>query len=253
MAHREQIHFISGARDILFPVIPNSNIFEVGSYDVNGTIRNIFNSCETYVGADLVAGPGVDIVGSGHEIDLENDKFGLTLSCECFEHNPFWVETFQNMYRMTQPDGYVVVTSASRGRIEHGTARTTMSDSPGTSAVGINYYRNLNEIDFASKLPLTEMFSDYKFWYIKASCDLYFVGRKRGNVNTFDIAHRFTKLINEVNSLSGRHRGLLRQFLFETYRLPLNISSFILNDERFQDFAVVYDRLFTPFKSSRQP
>lgn len=248
MAHREQLRFIQNFRDELLGDISNVDILEIGSYDVNGTIRKIFQKCMSYEGADLTPGPGVDIVGSGHEIQRPDESFDLTLSCECFEHNPFWVQTFDNMHRMTRPDGLMVITCGSRGRIEHGTSRTTMTDSPGTSAVGIDYYRNLEEADFRAKLKIDNMFSDYCFWYVKASSDLYFIGRKRGTSLDKAIAKRFAPKIAEIETLSAKHRSFLRQFLFKTYRLPLDLLANAVNDERFQGFAVAYDRLFGPFK-----
>jgi len=32
------------------------------------------------------------------------NSFDCTISVECFEHNPFWLETFVNMLRMTRED-----------------------------------------------------------------------------------------------------------------------------------------------------
>ncbi len=50
-------------------------------------------------------GPGVDVVSSGHALDFPDETFDVTLSCECFEHNPYWLETFRNMHRMTKAGG----------------------------------------------------------------------------------------------------------------------------------------------------
>jgi SAM-dependent methyltransferase len=254
MAHREQLEFIHGSRNILSEDLSEADILEIGSCDVNGTIRRIFSGYRSYIGVDLAPGPGVDTVGSGHDLRLPDNSFALTLSCECFEHNPFWLATFMNMHRMTRPDGYVLITCGSLGRIEHGTARTTMSDSPGTSALGINYYRNLTKADFTNgPLRLADMFSDYVFWYIKASSDLYFVGRKRGTRSDRDLSMRYASLIEGIESLSARSRGAVRQALFALYRLPLNVIANILDDQHFQGFAVAYDRLFGLFKTGRRP
>ena len=155
-------------------------ILEVGSYDVSGTIRDIFANPASYIGADLVAGPGVDIVKAGQDIDLESDSQDLTLSCECFEHNPHWLETFQNMIRMTQPGGLVVFTCASRGRLEHGTDRTAAHDSPGTSSLGWNYYKNLEQLDFESRLNLGDYFTVFKFYYLPSHADLFLFGVNKG-------------------------------------------------------------------------
>jgi hypothetical protein len=40
-----------------------ARVLDVGSYDVNGTYKDIINDpAWTYVGADLAAGPNVDVV-----------------------------------------------------------------------------------------------------------------------------------------------------------------------------------------------
>ena len=116
MAHPEQTGFIRLMRDFVFP--SSGSVLEIGSYQVNedGRLRAIFSGC-SYTGVDLVEGPGVDIVASGHEVNLPSDSFDVALSAECFEHNPLWRETFANMYRMTKPGGVVIITCASKGRV----------------------------------------------------------------------------------------------------------------------------------------
>lgn len=83
-------------------------------------------------------GPGVDIVCPGHEADSPTGHFDTMVSAECFEHNPFWVETFSNMLRMTLPGGLVAVSVATTGRGEHGTPRTSALESPLTVGRGGN-------------------------------------------------------------------------------------------------------------------
>ncbi len=39
-------------------------------------------------------------------------------SCECFEHDEHWPDTFRNMYAMTRKGGGLVFTSACTGRLE---------------------------------------------------------------------------------------------------------------------------------------
>ena len=45
--------------------------------------------------------------------------------------------------------------------------------------MGLNYYRNLGAADF-SELPLGEMFSTYRFWYLATHFDLFFAGVRTG-------------------------------------------------------------------------
>jgi SAM-dependent methyltransferase len=207
-------------------------ILEVGSYDVNGSTRQIFAGSD-YIGADLCEGPGVDIVRSGHEIDFPDASFDLTISCECFEHNPYWVETFRNMHRMTKPGGLVVITCASRGRLEHGTPRANYYGSPGTSSLGMDYYRNLAQDDFTSALPLNELFDARRFFYIRKNHDLYFIGWKKGTSRFCGDIERFSDDVKAINRL-GRKR-------IKIFDVPVSIARLLpLDDRSFQNFVFRY-------------
>lgn len=236
------------SKDKLFPDVSNKRVLEVGSYDVNGTIRKIFNGSKSYTGADLTLGPGVDIAMSGHELNAPDGSFDISLSCECFEHNPFWKATFSNMIRMTAPGGYVIMTCGSVGRIEHGTSRTTLAHSPGTAAVGINYYKNLGESDYLAEFDFATLFFEYRFWNIKSSCDLYFIGRVRGGVLEKTLTEDFSNSVVDLEKLSSEFRGRLRQFAFRIYRAPLDFVASRLSDGAYQNFAVRYDRIWSFFK-----
>ena len=179
MAHFQQLHFVEQLARHMAERWDDRRVVEIGAADVNGSIRPFFAGAH-YTGVDLAPGPGVDLVGDGHDVAIETDSVDLAISCECFEHNPKWRETFQNMHRMTRPGGIVVVTCASRGRLEHGTTRTRPQESPGTVAVGWDYYRNLNRADFERDFDLPSMFETFAFYRNDVSKDLYFAGRKRG-------------------------------------------------------------------------
>ncbi len=109
MAHAQQLQFVRLVSEHLAADYSGKRVLEVGSYDVNGSIRQLFRG-SSYVGVDLLAGPGVDLVCDGHRLDHADDSYDLTLSCESFEHNPQWRETFLNMHRMTKPGGIVLFT-----------------------------------------------------------------------------------------------------------------------------------------------
>lgn len=174
MAHPEQREFFESVR-LRFPhMFSGVKVLEVGSLDINGTVRDFFTDCD-YIGVDLDEGPGVDVVAQGQELDYPDQFFDTVVSAECFEHNPYWLETFQNMYRMC--NGLVVFTCATEGRREHGTTRTTPSDSPFT--LNWDYYKNLTEDDFADSLNLNQMFQRHSFSVNHNSHDLYFWGLVR--------------------------------------------------------------------------
>lgn len=173
MAHIEQRDFFLSVKDKFPHFFTDVSVIEIGSLDINGSVRDFF-SANRYVGVDLAEGPGVDLVGEGQDIDFEDRSFDVAVSAECFEHNPYWLETFNNMYRMA--DKFVIFTCASDGRPEHGTSRTTPENSPFT--IKWDYYRNLNEKDFRMNFDFDSSFNEYNFYYNLISKDLYFWGIK---------------------------------------------------------------------------
>jgi SAM-dependent methyltransferase len=156
-----------------------ARVLEVGSLDINGSVRELFSNCD-YTGVDLQLGPGVDLACQGQLVEFPTAHFDTTISAECLEHNPFWRETVANMLRMTRPGGLVLISCATTGRLEHGTTRTNPDASPFTSAEKWEYYRNLTATDIKSSLNLDGWLADSGSWVNFITRDLYFVGIRRG-------------------------------------------------------------------------
>jgi hypothetical protein len=174
MAHEQQREFFESVKAQFPQFFDNVNVIEIGSLNINGTVRDFYTNTTGYIGVDLDEGRDVDLVMEGQDVDFPDRSFDVAVSAECFEHNPYWAETFLNMYRMA--DKFVVFTCASTGRAEHGTSRTTPENSPFT--VKWDYYRNLNANDFKNNFDLDFMFKEHYFLYNMTSCDLYFWGIK---------------------------------------------------------------------------
>lgn len=228
MAHWEQRDFVEKIRKGLPQYFSQSKVLEVGSLNINGTIRDFFIDCK-YIGIDVSPGLGVDVICEGQNYNAPDDTYDVVCSAECFEHNPYWFETFQNMIRLCKDDGLVFFTCATDGREEHGTSRTTPSDSPLTIELGWNYYMNLNEKDFTSKLNFDLYFKEYHFEINDQSHDLYFWGIVDKNkldpipvigipiVNGFQWLERLVESIdypvNELVIINNNGRGELTQEL----------------------------------------
>ncbi len=175
MSHPQQMAYIQSLRQ-RFPVaFTGKKVLEVGSLNINGSVRSFFLACD-YTGIDVGAGKDVDIVCEGQKYDAPDNSFDTTISCECFEHNPYWAETFANMIRMTKPGGLVIFTCATTGRREHGTTRTTPQDSPLTVGLQWDYYRNLTAADFKEKFDFEKLFKVHEFAVNPSAADLYFWG-----------------------------------------------------------------------------
>ncbi len=91
-------------------------ILEVGSQNVNGTLRDCAPPGSTYVGVDMTAGEGVDIVLTDpHVLPFAEEYFDATLASSCLEHDQmFWV-TFLEMLRVTRTGGYLYLNTPSNG------------------------------------------------------------------------------------------------------------------------------------------
>ncbi len=251
MAHDQQLKFIEILSNELFSKSKNKTlkVIEIGSYIINQSIRGYFKNASEYIGVDLIPGPGVDYVGSGDKAPFADGYFTVSVSCECFEHNPNWIATMKNMHRMTKKGGLIVISCASRGRIEHGTTRTNGPQfSPGTHFLGWNYYKNLNEKDFVKNLDLKQMFSDHLFLYNGYSHDLYFIGLVAGNESLFDwnrerIRKKLLQINRIINAKKLKSLIIFRYFFYA----PLFLFSF-LPDQLYQSIAVPYSKIFLRYK-----
>lgn len=175
MSHPAQHDYIRYVKNKFPEQFVNKQVLEVGSLNINGTVRDFFSNCY-YIGIDVAEGKDVDVVCEGQNFKAPTESFDVTISCECFEHNPHWVATFANMYRMVRPGGLIIMTCATTGRAEHGTTRTTPIDSPLTIGLGWDYYKNLEEKDFRENFNIDSMFRNFEF--LSQNSDLYFYGIK---------------------------------------------------------------------------
>jgi len=178
MAHTQQFDYIKKLKTQFPQHFSNVVVLEVGSLNINGTIRTFFDNC-AYLGIDIGVGKGVDLVCEGQNLNHPDNSYDTVGSCECFEHNPYWVETFANMHRMTKPGGLLFMTCATTGRPEHGTTRTSPMDSPLTIGKSWDYYENLTEKDFRDNFDIESMFANYEFSVDPEHCDLFLYGIKK--------------------------------------------------------------------------
>lgn len=96
-------------------------VLDVGSLDVNGTVRPIFSDATEYVGVDMQAGQGVDIAMNSHELPKQFYKqFFDTIVClETLEHDDmFWV-TIDAMHSLLKKGGHLIITTPTFKFPEH--------------------------------------------------------------------------------------------------------------------------------------
>ncbi len=180
--HTEARDFTIFVKNILANYFVKKRVLDVGSGDINGNNKFLFENC-LYAGNDVIKAQNVTIVSKTKDLPFLNDTFDTIISTECFEHDPEYKESIKKIYSMLKPDGLFCFTCASTGRPEHGTRRTSPHESYGT--IGnlndmADYYKNLTEQDLREVLDLNELFSVWDTYYNSESKDLYFVGIKKG-------------------------------------------------------------------------
>ncbi len=70
----------------------NLKVIDLGSYDVNGTLKDIVPEAWEYCGLDRVSGPNVDsVMGADYIIPFPPSTADLVISSSCFQYvrNPF--------------------------------------------------------------------------------------------------------------------------------------------------------------------
>ncbi len=84
-----------------------TTIADVGSMDVNGSYRQIFQSPRwRYIGIDIAAGKNVDIVlKDAYRFPLGRSSVDVVISGQAFEHIEFFWLTWMEMVRILRPGG----------------------------------------------------------------------------------------------------------------------------------------------------
>lgn len=104
--------------------VAGKTVLEVGSMNVNGGLRELIESLgpAAYTGIDIAPGKGVDAVCACRDIPscFGNDSFDLVLATEVLEHIECWQEAIRNMKAVCRPDGYILVSTRSKGFLYHG-------------------------------------------------------------------------------------------------------------------------------------
>lgn len=124
--HNEVADFIKRSAGLVAPDRTLGRVIEVGSRDVNGTVRDVLTEAgyewAFWLGIDCMDGPGVDIV-SPAEVALgvvDSGSFDLAVTTEVLEHAQQWRMILAALVRVVKPGGHLIVTCAGPGRPPHG-------------------------------------------------------------------------------------------------------------------------------------
>ena len=195
--HKEQITYLNKMKEKFPEAFRNRKVLDIGSFNVNGNEKPWFDDCD-FIGLDLLPGPGVDVACPANEYDAPDCTFDTIISCECWEHNPYYKESIMNAIRMLKPGGYFIWTCATTGRPVHGTKTQDEIDKKNKKTSQGNtvenwktmpnvekdnwdneYYKNITEDDIRYFCDVDSIFDKYEFEVELNHCDLYFFGIKK--------------------------------------------------------------------------
>ena len=91
-------------------------VIEIGSQDVNGSLRSVTPSHFEYIGVDFVEAKGVDIVLTDpYALPFPDNSADIILSSSCLEHSEMFWLAFLEMMRVLKPSGLLYINVPSNG------------------------------------------------------------------------------------------------------------------------------------------
>lgn len=121
--HQSVIDF--GTKHLTSEVVFDARVLEIGSFNVNGSLRpHVMKlSPASYIGIDLQPGDGVDLIADAcNPEDAVLGSIGthdLVISTEMLEHARDWRAAVETMKRMVGPGGAILLTTRSLGFARH--------------------------------------------------------------------------------------------------------------------------------------
>jgi SAM-dependent methyltransferase len=91
-------------------------VVDIGSQDVNGSLKSVCPAHAKYIGVDFVAAKGVDVILTDpYKLPFESNSLDAIVSSSCFEHSElFWV-LFLEIMRVLKPTGLFYLNVPSNG------------------------------------------------------------------------------------------------------------------------------------------
>jgi SAM-dependent methyltransferase len=108
-----------GKENLFIDEIKGKRVIEVGSCDVNGSLKALVTLFEPieYIGVDIEKGFNVDIVCNAQNLAKKfgKESFDVVISTEMIEHIADWKKVISNFKKICKPQGIILITTRSYG------------------------------------------------------------------------------------------------------------------------------------------
>lgn len=114
-------------------LVTGKSVVEVGSYNVNGSVRGGIEALgpASYLGVDISEGPSVDLVANVEDLPGQFPKgFDLVISTEMLEHVDSWKAAIRALVLLVAPGGALALSTRSLGFPYHPYPQDTWRYSP---------------------------------------------------------------------------------------------------------------------------
>lgn len=114
--HQSALRFGKLFFDVYCDQLTGVTVVDIGSQDVNGSLKQVMPTSCRYVGVDFVPGKGVDLVlEDPYQLPLEDESADVIVSSSCFEHSEMFWLTFLEVSRVLKPGGLLYINVPSNG------------------------------------------------------------------------------------------------------------------------------------------
>ncbi|WOO31846.1 methyltransferase domain-containing protein [Diaphorobacter limosus] len=96
--------------------IDSGIVVDIGSQDVNGSLREVCPPHLQYIGVDFADAKGVDVVlQDPYRLPFADDSVDVVVSSSCFEHSEFFWVLFLEILRVLKKPGLFYLNAPSNG------------------------------------------------------------------------------------------------------------------------------------------
>ena len=95
-----------------------ARVLEIGSLDVNGSLRAHKPADVEWIGVDIEPGRGVDVVVQPHErLPFPDNHFDLVVASSVYEHDTAFWKTMAEMARVANQRAFIYINAPSNGQV----------------------------------------------------------------------------------------------------------------------------------------